>query len=55
MTTTLQKIRWKDNQQEETVLFAIGEYEGEDDDEIFYWVESMEEIGDNNFEEFEII
>ena len=53
--TTLQRIRWKDTGEECNYLFGIGDYDGEDDDQIFFWVESMQEIKDNNFDEFTII
>ena len=56
METTLQVIRWKDTLEEETVIFGIGEWDGEEDDSnIFFWVRSMNEIEENDFMEFEIV
>lgn len=54
--TTLQIIKWKDSGGEETQLFAIGEWDGiTNDDNIFFWVESMAEIAENDFQDLDII
>lgn len=49
METTLQVIKWKDTKEEQTVLIGICEMPTEDtqgDEEIFFYVENMQEIKD---------
>ena len=46
------KIQWKDSGEKELVTFGIGEFtEGvndQEDDEIFFWVESIDELKKGN-------
>ena len=52
MADLIQKtIRWKDNGQEQTVLFGVGEFNDTMDDQVFFWVQDIEELNSLN-EEF---
>jgi hypothetical protein len=59
METSLQKIRWKDNREEQTVLIGITELIPKEDDDIFFYVENMAEIAElmqyNNGQDFQIV
>jgi len=59
MESTLQKIRWKDTLEEETVLIGITEIIPQEDDEFFFYVEDMNEIlylmQEDNDQDFVII
>lgn len=56
---TLQEIQWKDTGDKETVYFGIEPVIDEIDDQVFFWIESMEEIEElkeeNNGQDFIII
>jgi len=47
-------IRWKDTKGMETVVFGIGP-PNHDDDDVFFWVDSIEEIMEDNFMEFNVM
>lgn len=47
-------IRWKDTQEEETVVFGIGGFNPVFDDQVFFWVDTINELN-NLDEDFEII
>ena len=59
METSLQKIRWKDNREEQVVLIGITELIPKEDDDIFFYVENMAEIAElmqyNNGQDFKIV
>jgi len=59
MEITLQKIRWKDTLEEETVLIGITEIIPQEDDKFFFYVEDMNEIlylmQEDNDQDFVII
>jgi|AntRauTorcE11897_2_1112592.scaffolds.fasta_scaffold225556_1 hypothetical protein len=59
MESTLQKIRWKDTLEEETVLIGITEIIPQEDDKFFFYVEDMNEIlylmQEDNDQDFVII
>jgi hypothetical protein len=59
METSLQKIRWKDNREEQVVLIGITELIPKEDDDIFFYVENMAEIAElmqyNNGQDFQIV
>lgn len=48
-------IRWNDTKEEETVLFGIGEFNPTMDDEVFFWVDSEDELKEPVSSDFDIV
>lgn len=49
-------IKWKDTQEVETVLFGVGEFNPTMDDQVFFWIDTINELNEGNLSpDFEII
>lgn len=48
-------IKWKDTNEEEIVIFGIGQFNDAMDDQVFFWVQDLDELGTDLSPDFEVI